>query len=172
MLHITGVRKIGRRCLLMSVTGLAWEQAPHRPSSRSPRLCSAKLLFSTAVTGQARISAYSFNNHLGTPSGPVAFLGLSLFKAEKRRAPKGLAVGNPHWVTGGIQAFGRTALVVGMQSRFGWKSLSAQTEEWNPRSVSWQTRSLSQERGQCQRSALSGSILKRSSRYGELYACN
>ena len=104
MLHITGVRKIGRRCLLMSVTGLAWEQAPHRPSSRSPRLCSAKLLFSTAVTGQARISAYSFNNHLGTPSGPAAFLGLNLYKVEKRWAPKGLAVRNPHCVTGGMDS--------------------------------------------------------------------
>ena len=118
------------------------------------------------------MSAYSFNNHLGTPSCPVAFLGLSLFKAEKRRASKGLAVRNLHCVTGEIQAFGGTPLVVGMQSWFFWKSLSAQTEECNPRSVSWQTRSLSLERGQCQRSALSGSILKRSSRYGELYACN
>ena len=117
MLHITGVRKIGRRCLLTSV---AWGQAPHRPSSRSPRLCSAKLLFSTAVTGrvtgQARISAYSFNNHLGKPFSLAAFLELSLFKAGKQQAPKGLAVRNPHCVTGGIQAFGRTALVVGMQS--------------------------------------------------------
>ena len=118
------------------------------------------------------MSAYSFNNHLGTPSCPVAFLGLSLFKAEKRRASKGLAVRNPHCVTGGIQAFGGTPLLVGKQSWFGWKSLSAQTEECNPRSVSWQTRSLSLERGQCQRSALSGSILKRSSCYRELNACN
>ena len=80
------------------------------PSSRFPRLYSAKLLFSTAVTGQASISAYSFNNQLGKPLGPAAFLGLSLFKAEKRRVPKGLAVTNPHCVKEGIQAFGRTPL--------------------------------------------------------------
>ena len=110
MLHITGVRKIGRRCLLKSVTGFSLGTGTTSAILRVPRLYSAKLLFSTAVTGQASISAYSFNNQLGKPLGPAAFLGLSLFKAEKRRVPKGLAVTNPHCVNEGIQAFGTTPL--------------------------------------------------------------
>ena len=47
------------------------------------RLCSAKLLFCAAVTGQARMPTYAFNNQLGTPFIPTAFIGLSLFKADK-----------------------------------------------------------------------------------------
>ena len=117
------------------------------------RPCSAKLLFNTAVTGQTRMSSYSFNNQLGTPSGSGAFLGLSLSKADKTaRSEKG-----QRWQSllcdGKDSSLERTLLVVGMQSWFGWQS-PVQTEEWNPRSLSWQTRSLSQEREPCQWSTL------------------
>ena len=45
------------------------------------RLCSAKVLFCTAVIGQAKMPAYAFT--ILPPSSPAAFIGLSLFRADK-----------------------------------------------------------------------------------------
>ena len=67
-LDISGARKIERRCLLMSDFSLgAGTISAIMKDDRRP--CSAKPLFSTAVTGLARMSAYSFYNQLGAPSG-------------------------------------------------------------------------------------------------------
>ena len=62
------------------------------------------------------MSAYSFNNQLGTPSGPAAFLGLSLFKADKKAGSDRVSGDKSSLCEGRIQAFGSSPLVVGMQS--------------------------------------------------------
>ena len=54
----TEVGEIGRRYLLMSITGFS--VGTGTIFQRDGRLCSAKLLFCTAVTGQARMPAYAF----------------------------------------------------------------------------------------------------------------
>ena len=80
------------------------------------RPCSAKLLFSTAVTGQTRMSSYSFNNQLGTPSGSAAYLGLSLFKADKTAGSERASGDKSLLCDGEDSSLERTLLVVGMQS--------------------------------------------------------
>ena len=80
------------------------------------RPCSAKPLFSTAVTGLARMSAYSFNNQLGTPSCSATFLGLSLFKADKRAGSEAVSGDKSSLCDGKDSGLERTLLVVGMQS--------------------------------------------------------
>lgn len=63
---------------------------------------------STVLTGQARISADSFNNQLGIPpSAQLPSYGYFL-RQIKGRARVGSGVTNRQFGTGGIQAFGRT----------------------------------------------------------------
>ena len=80
------------------------------------RPCSAKPLFSTAVTGLARMSAYFFNNQLGTPSGSATFLGLSILKADKTTGSERVRGDKSLLCDGKDSSLERTLLVVGMQS--------------------------------------------------------
>ena len=64
-LDITEVKEIGRRYLLMSVTGFSLGTGTIFQDDG--HLCSAKLLFSTAVTGQAMMPAYALKKPVGYP---------------------------------------------------------------------------------------------------------
>ena len=73
-----GVREMGRRCLLISLTGLCFGTGTISASfQEGGRLDLWNKELRITETGPAKKSAFSFNNHTGTPSGPCALEGLS-----------------------------------------------------------------------------------------------
>ena len=111
-IDITGVRKIERRCLLMSDFSLRG-QAPYRLSSRmidvpAPRNCNCNW--------SSKDVCILLQQSLGTPSGSAAFLGLSLFKADKTAGSERVSGDKFLLCDGKDSSLERTLLVVGMQS--------------------------------------------------------
>ena len=148
-IDITEVKEIGRRCLLMSVTGFSLGTGTIFQGDG--RLCSAKLLFSTAVTGQEGMPAYALNNQLGTPSSPASFIGLSLFKADKTAGSDRDSCDKSSLCDGRDSSLWKDSIFVGMQ-RLIWLAISWSDRRAESQFVSWQTKVLSQERELCQRS--------------------
>ena len=148
-LDITEVREIGRRFMLLSITGFSLGTGTIFQDDG--RLCSSKLLFCTAVTGQARMPAYALNNQLGTPLSPASFIALSLFKADKTAgSDRGSGDKSSLW-NGRDLSLWKDSIFVGMQSLI-WLAISWSDRRAKPQSISWQTKVLSQERELCQRS--------------------
>jgi len=114
------------------------------------RLCSTKLLLCTAVRNWASKDA-CLRLHHTIPTSLAAFIGLSLFKADK--------------AAGSDRVSGDKSSVCDRRNSSLWKdSIGCRNPEliwlaisWSdrraePRSISWQTKGLSQEGEPCQRS--------------------
>ena len=73
-----GAREMGRRCLLISLMGLCFGTGITSASFQDGgRQDSWNEELRITETGHAKRSAFSFNNHIGMPSGPCALVGLS-----------------------------------------------------------------------------------------------
>jgi hypothetical protein len=81
-----GVREIGRRCLLTSVTGFCLGtgtiSAIFQDIGRQPSLYE---LFKMSIIGAVKTSAFSFKSQAGTPSGLAPWWGLILITLYRRR---------------------------------------------------------------------------------------
>ena len=74
----TGVREMGRRCLLISLMGLCFGTGTTSASfQEGGRRDSWNEELRITETGPAKRSAFSFNNHTGIPSGACALERLS-----------------------------------------------------------------------------------------------
>ena len=145
-LDITEVGDIGRRYLLMLITGFSLGIGTIFQDDG--RLCSAKLLFCTA--NWASKDTYVRLHHT-TPSNPAAFIGLSLFKADKTAGSDRVSSDKSSLCDGRNSSLWRDS--IGCRNpELIWLAISWSDRRAEPRSISWQTKGLSQEREPCQRS--------------------
>ena len=107
------MRDIGRRCFLTLVTGFCLEIGTTSAIFQEDgHLISAKFLFRTAIIERDSISAYSFKNQLGIPSGSFASEDLAYLRRVRRQIEVKSAESGCHGNTGRTQFLRMISLVL------------------------------------------------------------
>ena len=144
-LDITKVREIGQRFLLMSITGFSLGTGTIFQDDG--RLCSAKLFHSCNWASKDACVRL----HHTTPYSPAAIIGLSLFRADKTAGSDRVSGDKSSLCDGRNSSLWKDS--IGCRNpELIWLAISWSDRRAEPRSISWQTKGLSQEREPCQRS--------------------